>query len=91
MKGGTLFIVVLRVLSSLHTLAQHVRLVLDFMKSVDINLPILLRAISWNILELVSDLNTSAERMALMVSDELPGILAPTLETQFWHPYQGGL
>lgn len=58
------------------TLAARVRSVLDFMKSVDINLPILLWAISWNIPELVSDLNVSAERTALMLSDELPGILA---------------
>jgi hypothetical protein len=59
-----------------HSLAERVRSVLNFMKSVNINLPILLWAISWNIPELVSDLNVSAERTALMVSDELPGILA---------------
>jgi hypothetical protein len=40
---------------------------------------VLLWAISWNIPELVSDLNVSAERTALMVSDKLPGILA------HWH------
>jgi hypothetical protein len=46
------------------------------MSSVNINLPILLWAISWNIPELVSDLKVSAERMALMVSNELLWILA---------------
>jgi hypothetical protein len=59
-----------------HSLAERIQSVLDFMKSVDINLPILLWAISWNIPELVSDLKVSAERTALMLSDELPGILA---------------
>jgi hypothetical protein len=57
-------------------LAERVRSVLGFMTSVGINLPVFLWAISWNIPELVSDLNVSAERTALMVSDELPGILA---------------
>jgi hypothetical protein len=46
------------------------------MRSVDINLPILLWAISWNVPELVSDPKVSAERTALMLSNELPGILA---------------
>jgi hypothetical protein len=46
------------------------------MKTVNINLPIFLWAISWNIPDLVSDPKVSAERTALMVSDELPGILA---------------
>jgi hypothetical protein len=61
---------------SLASLAARVRLVLDFMRSVNINLPILLWAISWNVPELVSDSNVSAERRALMVSKELPGILS---------------
>jgi hypothetical protein len=43
------------------------------MKSIDINLPLLLWAISWNIPELAQ---VAAERTALMVSEELPGILA---------------
>jgi hypothetical protein len=46
------------------------------MKSLDINLPILLWAISWNVPELTSDLNVAAERTALMISEELPGILS---------------
>ena len=58
------------------SLSERVHLVLDFMKSVNINLPIFLWAISWNIPELISDPKVSAERTALMVSNELPGILA---------------
>ena len=46
------------------------------MKTQDINLPILLWAISWNVPELISDPDVSAERTALMVSTELPQILA---------------
>lgn len=63
------------------SLSEHVCLVLDFIKTVNINLPILLWAISWNIPDLVSDPKVSAERTALMVSDELSGILA-----HWWHP-----
>ena len=55
------------------TLAAHVRSILDFMKSVNINLPILLWAISWNIPELISDLKVSAERTAFDTSLCLPG------------------
>lgn len=58
------------------TLAERVRSVLDFMKSVGLNLPVLLWAISWNIPDLVSDPKVSAERTALILSDELLGILA---------------
>jgi hypothetical protein len=58
------------------TLADRVCLVLDYMKSLNLNLPILLWAISWNLPELTSNLNVAAERTALMVSKELPGILA---------------
>lgn len=46
------------------------------MKSIEINLPLFLWAISWNIPELVLDLDITAERTALMLCDELPGILA---------------
>jgi hypothetical protein len=66
-------------LRHLHTdqsLAQSVRTVLDCMKDVNLNLPIFLWAISWNIQELITDLTVTAERTALMLSDELPGILA---------------
>ena len=66
----------LRQSSDNQSLSERVHLVLDFMKSVNINLPILLWAISWNIPDLISDPKVSAERTALMVSDELPGILA---------------
>jgi hypothetical protein len=58
------------------SLSECVHLVLDFMKLVNINLPILLWDISWNIPELVPNPKVSAERTALMVSEELPGILA---------------
>jgi hypothetical protein len=51
------------------SLSERVHLVLDFMKSVNINLPILLWAISWNVPELISDAKVSAERTALMVSE----------------------
>lgn len=60
-------------------LAERVRSVIDFMQSVNINLPVFLWAISWNIKELVSDPIVAAERTALMLSDELPVILA------HWH------
>ena len=66
----------LRQLFDNQSLSERVRQVLDFMKSVDINLPIFLWAISWNIPELISDPKVSAERTALMISDELPEILA---------------
>jgi hypothetical protein len=46
------------------------------MKSVNLNLPLLLWAISWNVPELVSDPRVAAETTALMVSEELPGLLA---------------
>src|SRR4051794_22676389 len=57
-------------------IAERVHMVLCFMKSVNINLPILLWAISWNIPELISDPQAAAEHTALMISDELLGILA---------------
>ena len=49
------------------------------MKSVDINLPAFLWAMSWNITELSSNPKVSAKITALMLSDELPEILA------HWH------
>ena len=52
------------------SLSERVRQVLDFMKSVNINFPILLWAISWNIPEPIPDPKVSAERTALMLSDE---------------------
>lgn len=58
------------------SLAERVRSVINFMQSLDINLPIFLWAISWNIPELVSDPIVASERTSLMLSDELPGILA---------------
>ena len=51
----------LRQLFDNQSLSERVRQVLDFMKSVDINLPILLWAISWNIPELISDPKVSAD------------------------------
>jgi hypothetical protein len=57
-------------------LVERVTSVLDFMRSAGLNLPILLWAISWNVPELVSEPQVIAERTALMISEELPGILA---------------
>ncbi|KAF8237484.1 hypothetical protein L208DRAFT_1421552 [Tricholoma matsutake] len=53
--------------------------VLDLMDELHLNLPLFLWAISWNVLELTSNNCVCFARMALMVSDELPGILA------HWH------
>ena len=77
-KDGTLIFAIMKISVNclIINLCLSVRQVLDFMKSVDINLPILLWAISWNIPELISDPKVSAERTALMISDELPDILA---------------
>ena len=66
----------IRCLLDNQTLAEHVRSVIDFMKSIKINLLLFLWALSWNIPELVSDLDVTAERTALMLSDELLGILS---------------
>jgi hypothetical protein len=49
------------------------------MDKLHLNLPLLLWAISWNVPELTSHNRVCFARMALMVSDELPGILA------HWH------
>ena len=57
-------------------LVDRVRKVLAYMKTQDVNLPILLWAISWNVPELASDPGVSAERTALLISTELPQILA---------------
>ncbi|KAH9953951.1 hypothetical protein BC827DRAFT_1158994 [Russula dissimulans] len=46
------------------------------MRSLGLNLPVFLWAISWNVNELTSDPTVAAERAALMVSKELPGILS---------------
>lgn len=57
-------------------LAYRVRAVLDFMESKNIDLPILLWAISWNNAELIADARVRFHRTTLMVSDELPDILS---------------
>jgi hypothetical protein len=57
-------------------LVDRVRKVLAYMKTQDVNLPILLWAISWNVPELASDPGVAAERTALLISTELPQILA---------------
>jgi hypothetical protein len=53
--------------------------VLDLMDTLHLNLPLFLWAISWNVPKLTADTHVRFARMALMVSDELPGILA------HWH------
>ena len=65
----------LRRLHDDHSLAERVRSVIDFMTSININLPLFLWALSWNLPELVSDPKVTHERTALMLSEELPGIL----------------
>jgi len=50
--------------------------VLTLMDSLHLNLPLFLWAISWNVPELVSNDRVRFARTALMLSDELPGILA---------------
>ena len=57
-------------------LVQSVRSVIDHMRSLGLNLPSFLWAISWNIDELTADSIVASERTALMVSEELPEILA---------------
>jgi hypothetical protein len=49
------------------------------MDTLHLNIPLFLWAISWNVPELTSNHRVRFVRMALMVSDELPGILA------HWH------
>jgi hypothetical protein len=53
--------------------------VLDLMDTLHLNLPLFLWAISWNVPKLTADNRVRFARTALMVSDELPGILA------HWH------
>jgi len=60
-------------------ISNRVLQVLALMDALHINLPLFLWAISWNVPELTSDHQVRFARTALMVSDELPGILA------HWH------
>jgi hypothetical protein len=53
--------------------------VLELMDRLYLNLPLFLWAISWNVPELTSNDQVHFARTALMVSDELPGILV------HWH------
>jgi hypothetical protein len=57
-------------------LVERVLLVLQFMESQQIDLAILLWAISWNVPELTSHDRVRFMRTSLMVSDELPVILS---------------
>jgi|ERR1700722_15101014 len=57
-------------------LVDRILLVLEYMNSIQVDLPILLWAISWNVQELVENPVVQFMRTALMVSDELPEILA---------------
>jgi hypothetical protein len=60
-------------------LVERVLMVLDYMESLQVDLAILLWAVSWNIPELVSHPKVRFTRTSLMLSDELPVILA------HWH------
>ncbi|KAH9949025.1 hypothetical protein B0H21DRAFT_804739, partial [Amylocystis lapponica] len=53
----------------------RVQKILRYMKELHLNLPLFLEALSWNVPELSSDANVRYARTALMVSEELPGIL----------------
>ena len=60
-------------------ISDRVLQVLDLMEILHLNLPLFLWAISWNVPKLTADNRVRFARTALMVSDELPGILA------HWH------
>ncbi|KAF8234251.1 hypothetical protein L208DRAFT_1394424, partial [Tricholoma matsutake] len=60
----------------LATISDRVLQVLDLMDTLHLNLPLFLWAISWNVPKLISNNRVRFARTALMVSDELPGILA---------------
>jgi hypothetical protein len=60
-------------------MAERVIKILQYMEELHINLPIFLWAISWNVEELVSNPQARFARTALMLSEELPGILT------HWH------
>jgi len=66
-------------------LVERVVSVLEFMRSNDINLTILLWAISWNVKELTGHSLASYERTSLMLSDELPQILRNWLKPPRQH------
>jgi len=60
-------------------ISKRVLQVLELMDELHLNLPLLLWAISWNVPELTSNDRVRFARTALMVSNELPGILT------HWH------
>ncbi|KAI0715508.1 hypothetical protein C8T65DRAFT_528275, partial [Cerioporus squamosus] len=51
------------------------RAVLDYMRELKLDLPLLLWAVSYNEAELVTDALVKYERTALLSSEELPGLL----------------
>ena len=57
-------------------LVERVLLVLHYMESQQVDLAILIWAISWNVSELITNPTVRFMRTSLMVSDELPLILA---------------
>ena len=57
-------------------LVNRILLVIAHMESLQIDLPILLWAISWNVPELTSNPHIRFARTSLMVSEELPVILS---------------
>ncbi|EGO05048.1 hypothetical protein SERLA73DRAFT_68695 [Serpula lacrymans var. lacrymans S7.3] len=58
------------------TPASKVRLVLEYMNMLGLNLPLFLDYLSWGNYNCITDPKIRYERTALMVSDELPVILA---------------
>jgi hypothetical protein len=65
----------LQFLTNSGLLVERVISVLEYMKSNDINLAILIWAISWNVEDLVNHKIVVFERTSLMLSEELPDIL----------------
>ncbi|EGN98073.1 hypothetical protein SERLA73DRAFT_74323 [Serpula lacrymans var. lacrymans S7.3] len=57
------------------TPASKVRLVLEYMNMLGLNLPLFLNYLSWGDYNCITDPKIRYERTALMVSDELPVIL----------------
>jgi hypothetical protein len=61
--------------SGLQVLMERVISVLEYMKSIDINLAILIWVISWNVEDLINHKVLVFERTSLMLSEELPEVL----------------
>jgi hypothetical protein len=69
---------------------ERVISVLEYMKSNDINLAILIWAISWNVEDLINHKIVVFERTSLMLSEELPEILCNSPTTFCRHSHESG-